>query len=128
MDRATTSGTVAQQIHFVTHHSVSAPTILHRLQQSGMSAGHPLLRLPLTGNPGRSRRQWCDERRAWTIDWNNIVLTHESQFFLHYHEGRIRIELLPWVACSPDLSPIENVWFRQAQRLARDTPPAATLD
>ncbi|GFS62746.1 hypothetical protein TNCV_3201881 [Trichonephila clavipes] len=38
-----------------------------------------------------------------------------------------QIELLPWPACSPDLSPIENVWFMLAQ-LGLDTPPAATPD
>ncbi|GFY36526.1 transposable element Tcb1 transposase [Trichonephila clavipes] len=39
-----------------------------------------------------------------------------------------QIELLPWPACSTNLSPIENTWSMLAQRLARDTPPAATPD
>ncbi|GFX86844.1 uncharacterized protein TNCV_3751171 [Trichonephila clavipes] len=43
-------------------------------------------------------------------------------FFTH------QIELLPWHACSPDLSLIENVWSMLAQRLARDTPSTATPD
>ncbi|GFV95778.1 transposable element Tcb1 transposase [Trichonephila clavipes] len=42
MDRAATLRTIAQQ----THHSVSARTNRRRLQQRGMSARHPLLRLP----------------------------------------------------------------------------------
>ncbi|GFV07961.1 transposable element Tc3 transposase [Trichonephila clavipes] len=50
MDHAATSRTIAQQIQSVLHHSVSARTIRRRLQQSGMPARRPLLRLPLTGN------------------------------------------------------------------------------
>ncbi|GFV13026.1 transposable element Tcb1 transposase [Trichonephila clavipes] len=42
---------------------VSARTIRHRLQQSGLSARRPLLGLPLTQNHRRLRRQWCDERK-----------------------------------------------------------------
>ncbi|GFW28126.1 hypothetical protein TNCV_2818041 [Trichonephila clavipes] len=45
-----------------------------------------------------------------------------------FNFGDTMIELLPWPDCSPNLSPIENVWSMLAQRLARDTPPAATPD
>ncbi|KFM56983.1 hypothetical protein X975_02509, partial [Stegodyphus mimosarum] len=62
-DRSVTSRIIAQHIQSVTHHPVSALTIRSRLQQSGLSARHPLLRLPLTQNHRRLRRQWCNERR-----------------------------------------------------------------
>ncbi|GFX18629.1 transposable element Tcb1 transposase [Trichonephila clavipes] len=39
-----------------------------------------------------------------------------------------QIELLPWWARSPNLSPIENMWSMVAQRLTQNTPPAATPD
>ncbi|GFU66198.1 transposable element Tcb1 transposase [Trichonephila clavipes] len=46
MDRSVTSGTIAQHIESVTHHSVFARTIRRRLQQSGLSARCALLGLP----------------------------------------------------------------------------------
>ncbi|GFW91491.1 transposable element Tc1 transposase [Trichonephila clavipes] len=57
MERAAKSRTIAQQIQLVTHHSVSTRTIRRHLQQSGMFARRPLLRLSLTGNLRRLRRQ-----------------------------------------------------------------------
>ncbi|GFX90256.1 transposable element Tcb1 transposase [Trichonephila clavipes] len=57
IDRAVTFRNIAQQIQSVAHHSMSVLTIRRRLQQSGMSARHPLLRLPLTGNHRCLRRQ-----------------------------------------------------------------------
>ncbi|GFT18057.1 transposable element Tcb1 transposase [Trichonephila clavipes] len=53
---AAISRTIAQQIQSVTQHSVPASDIRHRLQLGGMSARHPLLRLPLTENHRRLRR------------------------------------------------------------------------
>ncbi|GFV19669.1 transposable element Tcb1 transposase [Trichonephila clavipes] len=64
-DHSVTSRAVARHIEFVMHHSVSARTIRPRLQQSGLSARHPLLALPLMQNHRRLRRQWCDERRIY---------------------------------------------------------------
>ncbi|GFT09515.1 transposable element Tcb1 transposase [Trichonephila clavipes] len=46
-----------------------------------------------------------------------------QRFFVNH-----QIELLPWPARSPDLSPIENMWSMVAQRLTQITPLAATPD
>ncbi|GFV50260.1 transposable element Tcb1 transposase [Trichonephila clavipes] len=46
-----------------------------------------------------------------------------QRFFVNH-----QIELLPWLARSPDLLPIENIWSMVAQRLTQITPPAATPD
>ncbi|GFT02915.1 transposable element Tcb1 transposase [Trichonephila clavipes] len=133
---------------------VSARTIRRRLQQSGQSARLTLLGLLLTQNHRCLRRQWCDERRMWVVEWNEVVFTDESRICLQHRDGRIRvwrhrgermlnscvmhrhtgsapgimIELLPWSARSPDLSPIENMGSMVAQRLTQITPPAATPD
>ncbi|GFW71664.1 transposable element Tcb1 transposase [Trichonephila clavipes] len=98
--------------------------------------------------------QWCDERRMWVAELNEVIFTHESRVCLQHHDGRIRvcrhrgermlnscvmhhptgpapdimIELFPWPARSPDLPLIENIWFMVAQRLTPITTPAATPD
>ncbi|GFX51621.1 transposable element Tcb1 transposase [Trichonephila clavipes] len=90
-DHSVTSRTVAQHIESVTHHSVSARTIRRRLQQSGLSAKRPLLGLPLTQNHRRLRRQWCDERRMWVAEGNEVVFTDESRICLQHHDDRIRV-------------------------------------
>ncbi|GFX68645.1 transposable element Tcb1 transposase [Trichonephila clavipes] len=46
-----------------------------------------------------------------------------QSFFINH-----QIELLPWPARSPDLSPIENMWSMVVQRLTQIIPPAATPD
>ncbi|GFY24272.1 transposable element Tcb1 transposase [Trichonephila clavipes] len=220
-DRSVTSRTIAQHIESLTHHSVSLRTIRRRLQQSGLSARRSLLGLPLTQNHRCFHRQWCDERRMWVAEWNEVVFTDESRICLQHHDGRIRvwrhrgermlnscvmhrhtglaqsimvrggigyhsrtplvriagtlnsqryiskvlepivlpylqgldtaifqqdnarphvarivqmffmnhqIELLPWPARSPDLSPIENMWFIVAQRMTQIISAAATPD
>ncbi|GFV28503.1 transposable element Tcb1 transposase [Trichonephila clavipes] len=142
-DRSVTSRTVEQHIESVTHHSVSARTIRRRLQQSGLSARRPLLGLPLTQNHKRLRHQWCNERRMWAEEWNEVVFTDESATprwsdssletqwredaeQLLYAPG-IMIELVLWIR-SQDLSLIENMWSMVAQRLTQITPPASTPD
>ncbi|UYV84831.1 hypothetical protein LAZ67_X003647 [Cordylochernes scorpioides] len=71
-DRSVTSRTIEKHIQSVTHHPVSVRTIRRHLQQIGLSARCPLLRLPLTQNHRGLRRQWCDERRMWTAERNEI--------------------------------------------------------
>ncbi|GFV19398.1 transposable element Tcb1 transposase [Trichonephila clavipes] len=90
-NRSVISRTVAQHIESVTHHSVCARTIRHRLQQSGLSARCPLLGLPLTQNHRRLRREWCDERKMWAAEWNDVVFTDESRMCLQHHDGRTRV-------------------------------------
>ncbi|GFY25843.1 transposable element Tcb1 transposase [Trichonephila clavipes] len=76
-DLSVTSRTIAQHIKSVTHHSVSAPTIRRCLQQSGLSARRPLLFHSLTQNHRRLHLQWCDERRMWAAEWNEVVFSDE---------------------------------------------------
>ncbi|GFW26951.1 transposable element Tcb1 transposase [Trichonephila clavipes] len=90
-DRSATSRTVAQHIESVTHHSVSARTIRLRLQQNGLSSRRSLLGLPLTQNHRRLRHQWCDERRMWEAEWNEVVFTDEARICLQHHDGRIQV-------------------------------------
>ncbi|GFT30382.1 transposable element Tcb1 transposase [Trichonephila clavipes] len=90
-DHSVTSRTIAQHIESVTHHSVSARTIRRHLQQSGLSVKCPLLGLPLTQNHRRLPHQWCDERRMWAAEWNEVVFTDESRICLQHHDGRIRV-------------------------------------
>ncbi|GFV83383.1 transposable element Tcb1 transposase [Trichonephila clavipes] len=91
MDRSVTSRTVAQHIESVTHQSVSARTIRRHLQQSGLFERRPLLGLPLAHNHRRLSRQWCEERRMWVAEWNEVVFTDESRICLQHHDGRIRV-------------------------------------
>ncbi|GFX10557.1 transposable element Tcb1 transposase [Trichonephila clavipes] len=88
-DHSITSRTAAQHIESVTHPSVSVRTIRRHLQQSGLSAKRPLLGLPLTQNHLRLRHQWCDERRMWVAEWNEVVFTDESRICLQHHNSRI---------------------------------------
>ncbi|GFV36035.1 transposable element Tc3 transposase [Trichonephila clavipes] len=61
------------------------------LHQSGLSARRPLLGLPLTQNHRHLRHQWCDERKMWVAEWNEVVFTDESRICLQHQNGRIRV-------------------------------------
>ncbi|GFW87590.1 transposable element Tcb1 transposase [Trichonephila clavipes] len=71
--------------------SLSARAILRRLQQSGLSPRRTLLGLLLTQKHRRLHRQWCDGRRIWAAEWNEVVFTDESRNCLQHHDGRIRV-------------------------------------
>ncbi|GFW24153.1 transposable element Tcb1 transposase [Trichonephila clavipes] len=60
-------------------------------EQSGLSTRRPLLGLPLEQNHRRLRIQWCDERRMWVAEWNEVVFTDESRICLQHLDGWIRV-------------------------------------
>ncbi|GFU41961.1 transposable element Tcb1 transposase [Trichonephila clavipes] len=89
-----------------------------------MSARLPLLRLPLTGNHRRLLYQCA--MNGGHGQWNGTTLCLLTNPVSGCNITMI--ELLLWSTCSPNLSPIENVWSMLAQRLVRDTPTTATPD
>ncbi|GFS57096.1 transposable element Tcb1 transposase [Trichonephila clavipes] len=82
--------TINVQGYQATLQNLRRPTSLSA-QQSGVSAKRPLLGLPLTQNHRRLHRQWCDERRIWVAELNEVVFTDESRICLQHHDGRIRV-------------------------------------
>ncbi|GFU66816.1 transposable element Tcb1 transposase [Trichonephila clavipes] len=62
---------------------------------------------------------------ATAIFQQDIARPHVARIVQRFFVNH-QIELLPWPASSPDLSPIENMWSMVAQRLTQITPPAAT--
>ncbi|GFW18357.1 hypothetical protein TNCV_1183851 [Trichonephila clavipes] len=64
---------------------------------------------------------------ATAIFQQNNVRPHVARIVQRFFVNH-KIELLPWSARSPDLSPIENMWSMVAQQLTQITPPAATPD
>ncbi|UYV71959.1 hypothetical protein LAZ67_9001355 [Cordylochernes scorpioides] len=57
----------------------------------------------------------------------NNARPHVERIVQRFFVNR-QIELLPWPARSPELSPIENMWSMVAQRLTQITSPATTPD
>ncbi|GFW35459.1 transposable element Tcb1 transposase [Trichonephila clavipes] len=90
-DSSFTSLTVAQHIEYVTHHLVSAANGVKCYAQSVLSERRALLGLPLTQNHRHLRYQWCDERRMWAVEWNDVVFTDESRICLQHQNIRIRV-------------------------------------
>ncbi|GFT27074.1 transposable element Tcb1 transposase [Trichonephila clavipes] len=91
-DRLMQEGTMNQRGR--SHPSQCTTSREHRQivrMQSGLSASRPLLGLPLSQNHRRLRQQWCDERRMWAAEWNEVVFTDESRICLQHHDGRIRV-------------------------------------
>ncbi|GFV43072.1 transposable element Tcb1 transposase [Trichonephila clavipes] len=85
------------------------------------------MKLPLLTSSATPR--WSDSslETPWREDAEQLRYAppHWSctGFFVNH-----QIEMLPWPARSPDLSPIENMWSIFAQRLTEIAPPAATPD
>ncbi|GFV40785.1 hypothetical protein TNCV_60181 [Trichonephila clavipes] len=61
-------------------------TIRRRLQQHGLSARRPWLRLPLKLHLRQERLQWCDQRRIWVPELQDVVFSGESKFCLQHQD------------------------------------------
>ncbi|GFW57862.1 transposable element Tcb1 transposase [Trichonephila clavipes] len=100
----------------------------------GYSSRTPLVRIAGTLNSQRYMSEVLEpvvlpyvqdlETAIFQQDNERPHVTSIIQRFFVIHQ----IELLPWPACSPDLSPIENIWCMVVRRLTMITPPAATPD
>ncbi|GFW65384.1 transposable element Tcb1 transposase [Trichonephila clavipes] len=90
-DRSVTSRTVAQHIESVTYHSVSARTILRRLQQSGLPARYPLLGLPLTQNTNVSAANGAMKEECGRQKGMKLYLLTSLRICLQHHDGWIRV-------------------------------------
>ncbi|GFW83262.1 transposable element Tcb1 transposase [Trichonephila clavipes] len=149
MDRAAISRTIAQQIQFLTHLSMSARTIRRHFQQSGMSKRRVLICLHLTEDHWCLRYQCphciCHEKPKLHLRGAGACVLPYIQSLpsVLFQQGNARpqvarnvqefffthqIQFLRWPACYHNLSPIENVWSMFTYRLARDTSPVVTPD
>ncbi|GFV89246.1 HTH_Tnp_Tc3_2 domain-containing protein [Trichonephila clavipes] len=63
IDYAATSRALREELGSFARQQVSAPTVRQPLQQHGLSARRPWLRLPLTLHHRQEHLQWCDQRR-----------------------------------------------------------------
>ncbi|GFW08579.1 transposable element Tcb1 transposase [Trichonephila clavipes] len=130
-DRSITSRTVAQHIESVMHDSMSARTIQRRFQQSGLTTKCPLLGLPLSQNHRRLHHQWCDERRMWVAEWNEVFFPDELRICLQHHDGRIRVwrhrgermlnscVILPHTGHAPDIMLWGGIGYHSCTSLVR---------
>ncbi|GFU58439.1 transposable element Tcb1 transposase [Trichonephila clavipes] len=67
--------------------------------------------------------------RAWPQPYfNRIMCDHTGHSLSKGTSSITSLNCFPWPARSPDLSPIENMWYMVVRRLTQITPPAATPD
>ncbi|GFX77040.1 transposable element Tcb1 transposase [Trichonephila clavipes] len=88
MDREATSGALSQELGSFARQQVSARTVCRSMvfQLGDYGCG-----LPLTLHHRQERLQWCDQRRTWTHERRDVILSDESRFCLPHQDCRILI-------------------------------------
>ncbi|GFY33384.1 transposable element Tcb2 transposase [Trichonephila clavipes] len=120
-----------QHLHSATGTTVSTQTVRNRLHGVGLYARRSLVCVRLTSRHRRDRRE--DEilrpivvPYAAAIGDDFILMDDNSRPHRAnlvedslFEEGIVRME---WLACSPDMKPIEHVWDALGRRVAGSTP------
>ncbi|GFY01345.1 transposable element Tc1 transposase [Trichonephila clavipes] len=68
-----------------------ARTVRRRLQQYGLSARRPWLRLPLTQHHKKKHLQWWDQQRLWTHECRDVIFSDEYRFCLQHQDSHNRV-------------------------------------
>ncbi|GFW31935.1 HTH_Tnp_Tc3_2 domain-containing protein [Trichonephila clavipes] len=118
-------------------------TIFRHHSEANIKSKRPFRALPLTPELRQLRLQWCQARSMWNVtDWQKIVFSDESQFVLGTEDNHVRVWrrlgewynsphtvlrhtartagviTLPWLARSPNLSPVEHEWDQLKRQIS----------
>ncbi|GFX88288.1 transposable element Tcb2 transposase [Trichonephila clavipes] len=113
------------------------------LREAGLSYGAVAARVQRNSSAiMRVSKQWTDEGRTARKSGSgprNVTSApddrrlqdnarpHVAKTVKSYLDSQ-QVQLLPWPAYSPDMSPIEHVWDIVGGRLARDLRPVVSID
>ncbi|GFW74462.1 transposable element Tcb1 transposase [Trichonephila clavipes] len=81
---------VAYRDYGISFREIGSRVGRNQTTQSDLSARCPLLGLHLMQNHSRLCHQWCNERRMWVAEWNEVFFNDESHICLQHHDGRFR--------------------------------------
>lgn len=74
----------------------SIRTAYRRLAEAGIRSYRPAIRIPLSVDHKKRRKQWCQEHSTWSQEqWRAVMWSDESRFTLDFHDGRIHVHRLP---------------------------------
>ncbi|GFT43269.1 uncharacterized protein TNCV_2521151 [Trichonephila clavipes] len=86
-DRSVTSRTIAQHIE-----SANASFSVCAYHSTPFTAAWSVRKASVTWSTLDAEAQTSPPpRRMWATEWNEVVFTDESRFFLQHHDGRIRV-------------------------------------
>ncbi|GFY23415.1 hypothetical protein TNCV_3941101 [Trichonephila clavipes] len=65
---------------------------LRHLAEANLKSKRPFRALSLTPELQKLRLQWCQARSMWNVtDWQKVVFSDESRFFLGTDDNRVRV-------------------------------------